>query len=153
MDISKIIGTNLTALMDGPQGLDTCKKVAAKSGVGFGTVQRAKNGDTNITVEKLAAIAKAFHIHPAELMIEKPEIPYNAIDDEKTIEGRAHRIAEPPPIPYIELNPKSKRDLRIDAITALINATDMEGLAVLLHEAEKIAKQYPVAKQTPASSQ
>ena len=54
MDIVKTIGENITALMQPPSALDTCMKVAAKSGVSFGTVQRVKNGEVNITVEKLS---------------------------------------------------------------------------------------------------
>lgn len=65
MDIAKIISINLTALMDGTPALDTIKKVEQKSGVGFGTIRRAKKGDANITVEKLTAIAQAFKRHPA----------------------------------------------------------------------------------------
>jgi transcriptional regulator with XRE-family HTH domain len=59
MDIAKIIGKNLTALMEAPAPLDTCQKLAAKSGVSFGTIQRIKNGEVNITVEKLTKIAIA----------------------------------------------------------------------------------------------
>ena len=54
MDIAKTIGKNLTALMKPPAALDTCQKLAKGSGVSFGTIQRIKNGEVNITVEKLA---------------------------------------------------------------------------------------------------
>lgn len=60
MDISKIIAANLSAWMDGHKTLDTLKKLSAKSGVGFGTVRRAKSGDGNTTIQNLAAIAEAF---------------------------------------------------------------------------------------------
>lgn len=70
MDIAKTIGANLTALMGATKDLNTCKKVAEKSHVGFGTVQRAKNGEGNITVEKLAAVAAVFRKHPADLLID-----------------------------------------------------------------------------------
>lgn len=69
MDIAKVIAENLTEWMREDASLDTLQKVESKSGVGFGTVRRAKNGDGNITVEKLAAIAQAFGRQPAELLV------------------------------------------------------------------------------------
>ncbi len=71
MDIAKIIAKNLSEWMASTPGLDTLQKLEAKSGVGFGTVRRAKNGDGNITVEKLALIATAFGRSPAELLTPK----------------------------------------------------------------------------------
>lgn len=68
MDISKIIAENLTAWMAGTPGLDTLQKLEAKSGAGFGTVRRARKGEGNITVEKLAMIAAAFGRTPADLL-------------------------------------------------------------------------------------
>lgn len=73
MDIASIISKNLTAWMTATPSLDTFKKLSAKSGVGFGTVQRAKNGDGNITADKLTAIAAAFGRTPAELMTPSDE--------------------------------------------------------------------------------
>lgn len=71
MDICTTISENLADWMARTPALDTFKKLSAKSGVGFGTVQRAKNGDGNITVEKLTAIAAAFGRTPAELLTPK----------------------------------------------------------------------------------
>ena len=71
MDIASIISENLTAWMAATPGLDTLQKLEAKSGTGFGTVRRAKNGDGNITVDRLAAIAAAFGRTPAELLTPK----------------------------------------------------------------------------------
>lgn len=68
MDISKIIAANLTAWMAATPGLDTLQKLEAKSGAGFGTVRRARKGEGNITVEKLAMIAAAFGRDPADLL-------------------------------------------------------------------------------------
>lgn len=72
MDISSIISTNLTAWMAATPSLDTLQKLEAKSGVGFGTIRRAKNGDGNLTVNRVAAIAAAFGRTPAELMMPAP---------------------------------------------------------------------------------
>ena len=71
IDIAKTIGKNLTALMKPPAALDTCQKLAKGSGVSFGIIQRIKNGEVNITVEKLSKIAAALKRHPAELLIDK----------------------------------------------------------------------------------
>lgn len=60
MDISAAISRNLTDWMNASPALDTLKKVEAKSGLGFSTIRRAKNGDGNVTVETLEALAAAF---------------------------------------------------------------------------------------------
>ena len=54
--------------------LDTLKKLEVRSGIGFSTIRRAKNGDSdsNITAKSIAAIAKAFGRTPAELMTPAP---------------------------------------------------------------------------------
>lgn len=68
MDITDHIAGNLSAWMDQSPNLNTLKKVVAKSGVGFGTVQRARNGDGNTTIKNLTAIAKAFGRNIEELL-------------------------------------------------------------------------------------
>lgn len=60
MDITDHIASNLDTWMASTPNLDTLKKVSSKSGVGFGTVRRARNGDGNTTIKNLTAIAKAF---------------------------------------------------------------------------------------------
>lgn len=54
-------------------------------------------------------------------------------------------------IPTINIA-KSRHDERIDEIVALLRKTDIEGLAVILDRAKDAAKDYPIIKQTPASS-
>ena len=54
------IANNLIEWMESNPSLDTLKKVAVRSGVGFGTVQRIKNGEGNPTRKSLEGIAKAF---------------------------------------------------------------------------------------------
>lgn len=68
MDIAAIISANLTAWMATTPALDTLQKLETRSGIGFGTIRRAKNGDGNITAKSIAAIAEAFGRTPAELM-------------------------------------------------------------------------------------
>lgn len=71
MDIVKVIAENLTDWMTAHPFLDTSMKVAKRSGVGFGTVQRAKNGLGNLTVINLEAIARAFGKPAAQLITPK----------------------------------------------------------------------------------
>jgi len=105
MDTAAIISTNLTAWMAATPGLDTLQKLEARSGVGFGTIRRAKNGDGNITVDKLTAIAAAFGRLPAELMTPAPTEGGEALLpatqatnpaglDEMSVEARAKILVE-----------------------------------------------------------
>lgn len=146
MDINKIIAANLNAWMASNPALDTVQKVESASGIGFGTVRRAKNGEGNITAKNMALLAAAFGRHPAELMAAPP-----AADYRQPTPAPALQVAEP--LPKIDFRTPSKREQRLAAIRALLDATDMEGLAILLHEAEKVSRQYPDAKPKPASSQ
>lgn len=93
MDLIKNIADNLSGLMSRTPGLDTIKKVAARSHVGFGTVQRAKNGNGNPTISNLHDIARAFGkrvedllAEPSgnvtELHVKEPTPPYLADIDE-----------------------------------------------------------------------
>ena len=106
MDIVKTIGENITALMQPPSALDTCMKVAAKSGVSFGTVQRVKNGEVNITVEKLSLIADAFKVHPSVLLA--PLGDYASDQDQKPPnagepEADRYAVFSPPVTEVIEI--------------------------------------------------
>ena len=60
MDIHELIKANLGAWMESTPSLNTIRKVSDRSGVGFGTVRRIRNGDGNPTIENLVDIAKAF---------------------------------------------------------------------------------------------
>lgn len=44
--------------------------------------------------------------------------------------------------------PPTKREQRIDAITALLHTVDMDGLAVILERAKDAVRDYPLAKET-----
>lgn len=152
MDIAKTIGTNLAALMASNEALDTCKKVAAKSKVGFGTVQRAKNGDANITVEKLTAIAEAFKRHPAELMIEPPSAlsPPAIANYSNVIEGCATRLEanEPPALAVVvDLPPPLLAEL-----IGIAKAISDTGLHRLIGQAQQLAEQFPKDSKTNVAS-
>lgn len=68
MDITATIAANLSRWMEAHPALNTLKKLASKSGVGFGTVQRAKNGSGNVTIQNLDAIATAFGRRTIDLL-------------------------------------------------------------------------------------
>jgi transcriptional regulator with XRE-family HTH domain len=77
MDISQRIAHNLSAWMAATCGRETLMQVAKASGVGFGTVQRARNGEGNLTVQNLEMIAAAFRRQAVELLAD-PEISGDA---------------------------------------------------------------------------
>lgn len=142
MDISKVISANLTDWMSTTPSLDTFKKIALKSGVGFGTVQRTKNGDGNITVEKLTAIARAFGRHPAELMIQ-PE----SIDEAADIreyrravfdEAQRFKVSEPEPAALY-----SFPSLLVAELVAIAEKLNDAGLNRLIGHAQQLATTHP----------
>lgn len=77
MDISAIISRNLNSWMESYPGRETLAKVAKAANIGFGTVQRARNGDGNITVSSLEAIAKAFRRTARDLITEPIDHDYS----------------------------------------------------------------------------
>lgn len=68
MDIKRIIASNLAARMAESPSLDTLKKLSARSGVSYGTIQRARSAEANLTLENLAGIASAFGCTVADLI-------------------------------------------------------------------------------------
>lgn len=142
MDITKVIGANLTAWMAATPALDTIEKVEARSGIGFGTIRRTKNGDGNITVEKLTAIALAFGRHPAELMI--PDSACHGGETgryPKAIDAAALRlVAQDAAAVVVNIGSPLRGELA--AIAERINDG---GLHELIGEARQIAKRYPRA--------
>lgn len=140
MGISKTISENLTAWMEATPSLDTIQKLEAKSGVGFGTIRRAKNGDGNITVEKLTAIAAAFGRSPSDLVT--PARQYLAAAETAT----ATPAREP-----ITPQWRTVRSERIEAINALLAQTDDYGLVAMLEKAKDVARDYPLAKSQTVS--
>ena len=73
MAIAQIISGNLIRLMASYPGRDTLGKVAKAAGVWFGTVQRARNADGNLTVQNLDLIAKAFRRSAKDLLADPDE--------------------------------------------------------------------------------
>ncbi len=91
MDVSQIIAYHLKALMASSPDRDTLAKVAKAAKVGFGTVQRAKNGDGNLTVQNLALIAAAFHRKPGDFLVQ-PLDRYSTVAPIQTLQ----QVSEPP---------------------------------------------------------
>jgi len=73
MDTARIISHHLKALMESYPERDTLAKVSKAAKVGFGTVQRARNGDGNLTVQNLDMIARAFRRTARDLLAEPVE--------------------------------------------------------------------------------
>ena len=142
MDIAKTIGANLTALMSTTPGLDTIQKLERRSGVGFGTVRRAKNGEGNITVEKLTSLAAAFHCHPADLLrpmagsalLENGD--YRPVIDSTCervpmLASEGERKIIPLPAPLVA------------ELAAVAGRIDDHGLALLIGYAQRLAEERP----------
>jgi transcriptional regulator with XRE-family HTH domain len=71
MDITQILARNLSAWMEHTPRMHTIQQVAKKSGVGFGTIRRAKKGEGNITVQHLEEIAQAFGRRSVDLLADE----------------------------------------------------------------------------------
>jgi transcriptional regulator with XRE-family HTH domain len=132
MDITKIIAANLDAWMASSTNLTTIKKVSARAGVGFGTVQRARLGDGSITVKNLADIARAFHRSPIDLL--QTDQPY-ALSD-KVINMS---VREAPVAPLIT------------ELLAVAERMNDRGIAELIGRAKELAAQHPKAKANHAN--
>ncbi len=91
MDTAKVIASNLAHLMEHSKSLNTITAVAKASGVGFGTVQRARNGDGNLTVQNLELLAHAFRRTARDLLVDSTTA-YTA-----TPPAIIRQVAEPPP--------------------------------------------------------
>lgn len=133
MDIKSVVAQNISKLMAESRSLDTIKKVAARSGIGAETVRRARNGEGNITVDNLTAVAKAFGVDITYMVSVSP------IEPSATV------------LP-IKIEQKTARRKRVDAIHALIEEISEIGLAVVLDKCREVSKEYPAKlKQTQSS--
>lgn len=126
MDITDIIAANLNAWMEASSDKDTIKKVVTKSGVGFGTVRRARNGDGNTTIQNLALIAKAFGRAPQDLLISA---------DYAKNHGTDLPAREPEPLP----------ELLAELVEVAAHMTE-RGQAELLGRAKEMATRHAPAK-------
>lgn len=70
MEIKEQFAQRLRDLMNSRVDLDTQVKVANKSGVGQSTIQRLLAADQSATIDVVAKIARAFGLHPFEMLID-----------------------------------------------------------------------------------
>lgn len=140
MDIADIVSARLSAWMSENQSLNTIKKVEKKSGVGFGTIRRAKNGDGNITIEKLAAIAEAFDRHPSELLINR-ENPYPE-NFPAPIANRPLSVREPEAPNIVAMPPPLLTEL-----IKIAGTLSEAGLHRLIERAKQLSEEHPKALQ------
>lgn len=126
MDIAKVISDNLTAWMEASPHLKTIKALAKASQVGFGTVRRAKNGDGNITVQNLEAIARAFRRRAIDLLADgraayPPAIPLNLVVQEAPPPEERELLQG-----YRDASP-DVREIMLDAARRAIKKQDFSG--------------------------
>lgn len=118
MDIARVIAQNLSAWMNASANLGTLKALSKASGVGFGTIQRARNGDGNITVQNLEAIARAFKRTAIDLLA-APDTEYSSAPPVSPLVAQ-----EPPPDEreilqgYRDASPEMREIMRIAARSA-----------------------------------
>ena len=67
--IEKTVADNLTLLMKSSNAAGSDEKLARRSGVGRGTVQRARRGEVSLSIGNLERLADAFGLEPWQLLI------------------------------------------------------------------------------------
>lgn len=72
-DLKTIVAENLTRLMADHITLNTIEKVAIRSGVGRGTVDRVKKGEVSTSLDTIERLAQAFDIDPVDLVLIQTE--------------------------------------------------------------------------------
>lgn len=68
MKLEDILAKNITDLMAATTGLETIDKVAQRSGVGRGTVDRVRKAEVSTKIETVALLAAAFGVTPIALL-------------------------------------------------------------------------------------
>lgn len=66
---AKVLGKNLTALMEVTPELDSNPKMAKKTGMSASTIHRMRNGQVDATLRTLEKLAKPFKVQPWELLL------------------------------------------------------------------------------------
>lgn len=127
MDIMKIVASNLNAWMAATEALNTSKKVSSRSGVGFGTIQRARNASGNTTIQNLAAIARVFKRRPEDLL----RSPDYSTEENVTRFTACEPAAQAP---------------LVAELIAVADRMSERGQHQLIERAEVLAQQFPKAK-------
>lgn len=133
MNVTDNIASNLRAWMESTPSLNTIEKVVEKSGCGYGTIRRARNGDGNTTVQNLARIAAAFRRKPEDLLRsphEQTEVPAALCVRE---EAMPYHVSRQSPL---------EREL-----LEIVERMSERGLILLIDQAEQIARRHPREKE------
>lgn len=133
MKPSLVLAHNLTSWMAASRTLDTLEKVAARSGVGFGSIRRIKSGDANPTIETIADVARAFHKTAIDFLT-PPEI-----------DNVVHMVQEPAATYHV---PNRLVESLLDAIEVLNDRAVIE----LTGAAKQMAKDSDYIKSNPVAS-
>lgn len=140
MDINHIISANLTAWMESGKGPTTLKEVARKSGVGFGTAQRAKNASGNTTIQNLDLIARAFGRSVIELMSESTT--YGT-----TAKATELHLSSPHKAAVYDLG-KTSEDSVISEVVSILRTMDEKGRRLALKHVKLVAEEHSAAAKT-----
>ena len=98
-----VVADNLSRLMkhekDRKRPLWTAEAVAAKAGIGHGTVDRVAKGQTNVNIANLQAIAKAFGLRAWQLLApdwapDNPPVLRNMSPDEIELYNKLRELAK-----------------------------------------------------------
>lgn len=63
------LAVNLNRLMNANASMDSNPKLAKRSGLGLGTIARARNADVAVTLDTLDALAVCFDLQPWQLLV------------------------------------------------------------------------------------
>jgi transcriptional regulator with XRE-family HTH domain len=128
------ISANLTEWMSHTPALSTIKKLAERSGVGFGTIRRMKSGESNPTVDNVQSVAEAFGRTAIDLL---------------TPPGGGGFVMREPPTAVYQL-PANTLEPPIDKIVANARAMTRDGQFILLGQSQVLASQYARSKANGA---
>lgn len=140
MDINRIISSNLTAWMESGKGPTTLKEVARRSGVGFGTAQRVKNGIGNTTIQNLDLIASAFGRSVIELISESSAYGTAAKATELPLNSK-HKAA------VYDLG-KTNEDFVISEVVSILRTMDEKGRRAALKHVKLVAEEHSAITKT-----
>jgi hypothetical protein len=63
------LASNLNRLMEVHLSLNSNPKMAKRTGLGLGTIARARNADVAVTVDTLEVLAECFDLQPWQLLV------------------------------------------------------------------------------------
>ena len=69
MNLRQILSRNLIALMESDANLDTLQKLADRTKLGHGTIDRVKKAQVAATIDTVECIAKAFNLEAWQLLV------------------------------------------------------------------------------------